>query len=187
MACRLRETSDVWQTPEGGGSEEETARALNLPPERLEQLRRLNAMHDLYERLANALAYSIHEHDDIKKGMSCSLLLSYLHIQYKVLDLYGYSTLFKCPCVLSLSLTHSLSLRFRSPPRASRCRPDRRSLRWSFRPPLQTPCSQLLICSPTRSLNSRPLLFTLFFCSRCALFQTVRSGTVLSVVLISSV
>ena len=69
VARRLRETADVWQAPEGGGSEEETARALNLPPERLEQLRRLNAMHDLYERLANALAYSIHEHDDIKKGM----------------------------------------------------------------------------------------------------------------------
>ena len=71
---RLRDWGDHVARPLGdsGATEEETARALMLTPERLDQLRRLNKMPDLYERLANALAYSIYEHEDIKKGSSSS-------------------------------------------------------------------------------------------------------------------
>lgn len=45
----------------------------SLSPERIEQLQALSKRRDIYELLASALAPSIYEHEDIKKGILLQL------------------------------------------------------------------------------------------------------------------
>ncbi|VDP00462.1 unnamed protein product [Soboliphyme baturini] len=47
--------------------------ASKLPPQRVAQIKALAAKPDIYERLAHAIAPSIYEHQDIKKGILCQL------------------------------------------------------------------------------------------------------------------
>lgn len=44
-----------------------------FPPERLELLQQLSEKEDIYERLARAIAPSIYENEDIKKGILLQL------------------------------------------------------------------------------------------------------------------
>ncbi|KAH9383374.1 hypothetical protein HPB48_024593 [Haemaphysalis longicornis] len=51
----------------------EDAKDCHFTPERIEQLKRLSQLPDIYERLARALAPSIYENEDIKKGILLQL------------------------------------------------------------------------------------------------------------------
>lgn len=51
----------------------EDAKDCHFTPERIEQLKRLSRLPDIYERLARALAPSIYENEDIKKGILLQL------------------------------------------------------------------------------------------------------------------
>lgn len=51
----------------------EDARNCRFTPERIEELKRLSTLPDIYERLAHALAPSIYENEDIKKGILLQL------------------------------------------------------------------------------------------------------------------
>lgn len=53
--------------------EEESEKAHRFPPERLELLMALSQKEDVYDRLARALAPSIYENDDVKKGILLQL------------------------------------------------------------------------------------------------------------------
>ena len=48
--------------------------ANRLSPERVEQMKKLSAAPDIYERLAHALAPSVYEHEDIKKGLILQMM-----------------------------------------------------------------------------------------------------------------
>ncbi|GAB1599558.1 DNA replication licensing factor mcm4-A-like [Argonauta hians] len=64
---RLHMDSDA---DENGAGEK---RKLTLSPERIEELKRLSETPDIYERLAKAIAPSIYENEDIKKGILMQL------------------------------------------------------------------------------------------------------------------
>ncbi|KAF7995852.1 hypothetical protein HCN44_006959 [Aphidius gifuensis] len=53
--------------------EQEEGKDHRFPPERLEILERLSKMEDVYDRLANCIAPSIYENEDIKKGILLQL------------------------------------------------------------------------------------------------------------------
>ncbi len=48
-------------------------KGLHISPERLEFIQELSKKEDIYERLARAIAPSIYEHDDVKKGILLQL------------------------------------------------------------------------------------------------------------------
>lgn len=48
-------------------------RGLNIPPERIDFILELSKKPDIYERLARAIAPSIYEHEDVKKGILLQL------------------------------------------------------------------------------------------------------------------
>lgn len=48
-------------------------KALNLSTDRIEQIKLLSKKDDIYDRLARAIAPSIYEHEDVKKGILLQL------------------------------------------------------------------------------------------------------------------
>jgi len=46
---------------------------LQIPPERIDFIKELAGKPDIYERLARAIAPSIYEHEDVKKGILLQL------------------------------------------------------------------------------------------------------------------
>lgn len=48
-------------------------KGLHISPERIEFIQELSKKEDIYERLARAIAPSIYEHEDVKKGILLQL------------------------------------------------------------------------------------------------------------------
>lgn len=48
-------------------------KGLHISPERIEFIHELSKKEDIYERLARAIAPSIYEHEDVKKGILLQL------------------------------------------------------------------------------------------------------------------
>jgi len=53
--------------------EDQDGKGLNLPQERIDYIKMLSRKEDIYDRLARAIAPSIYEHEDVKKGILLQL------------------------------------------------------------------------------------------------------------------